>query len=208
MVNPIYRPTYHISYEFSKIYLPAIAGHVPDDMVKCVATFLNICYIIQLNTISLDIINNQLTNTLDQYNQYHHIFVTMGICEHFNLPHSHAQSHIIQAIQLFGSPNGLCSSITESKHIEAVQSARYKALKQMLVIHAWTEKMHAVGAAFAMCCMLVGLSLEYARRMKDGKAPVPLDEIEDEDVDEQGAAEGPKVMSSICLVKRQSAYAY
>lgn len=68
--------------------------------------------------------------------------------------------------------------------------------------------MHAVGAAFAMCCMLVGLSLEYARRMKDGKAPVPLDEIEDEDVDEQGAAEGPKVMSSICLVKRQSAYAY
>lgn len=137
----------------------------------------------------------------------------MGVCEHFNLPHSHAQSHIIQAIQLFGSPNGLCSSITESKHIEAVkkpwwQSARYKALKQMLVIHAWTEKMHTVGAAFAMCCMLVGLSLEYARRMKDGKAPVPLDEIEDEDVDEQGAAEGPKVMSSICLVKRQSACAY
>ena len=53
MVNPIYRPTYHISYEFSKVYLPAIAGHVPDDTVKCVATFLNICYIIWLNTIRL-----------------------------------------------------------------------------------------------------------------------------------------------------------
>jgi len=53
------------------------------------------------------------------------------------------------SIQLFGSPNGLCSSITESKHIKAVKepwrrSNRYKALKQMLRTILRTEKLAAL----------------------------------------------------------------
>ena len=78
----------------------------------------------------------------------------------------------------------------------------------MLVINTQMEKIHAVGTAFAACGMLVGSSLEYVRRMKDGETPIPLDKTEDKDMDEQGAAEGPKVMSSICLAKRQSVCAY
>lgn len=176
------------------------------------AAFLDICYIIRLNAIDSDTIENQLTDALDRYDQYRQIFITTGVRDNFNLPRNHARKHIIQAIRLFGSPNGLCSSITESKHIVAVKkpwrrSARYEALKQMLVTNTRTEKMHAAGAVFAARGMLVGSSLEYARRMKDGEAPVPPDEIEDEDVDEQGAAEGPRVMSSICLAKRQSTWA-
>lgn len=65
MVTSTYRPIYHISYEFPKVYLPAIADHIPDDMVKCMAAFLDICYIIWLNAISLDTIDNQLTDPLN-----------------------------------------------------------------------------------------------------------------------------------------------
>ena len=43
-----------------------------------------------------------------------------------------------QLIRLFGAPNGLCSSITENKHITVVKkpycrSNKYKALSQILV---------------------------------------------------------------------------
>ena len=54
------------------------------------------------------------------------------------LPRQHALvSHYYTLIKLFGSPNGLCSSITESEHIKSVKepwhcSSRFKALVQML----------------------------------------------------------------------------
>ena len=111
---------YHI-YKLPQVYLPTIAGHVPDDMVNCVVAFLGICYIIQLNAIDSCVIENQLTNALDQYDQYCQYFLTTSVCKRFNLPCNHAWKHIIQAIQLFSSPNGLCSLITELKHIVAVK---------------------------------------------------------------------------------------
>ena len=47
-------------------------------------------------------------------------------------------THYSLLIRLFGAPNGLCSSITESKHIKDVkepwqQSNRYNTLLQMLI---------------------------------------------------------------------------
>jgi hypothetical protein len=39
----------------------------------------------------------------------------------FALPRQHALVHYLMLIRLFGLPNGLCSSITESKHIKAVK---------------------------------------------------------------------------------------
>jgi hypothetical protein len=62
-------------------------------------------------------------------------------------------------IHLFGAPNGLCSSITESKHIKAVkqpwqQSNRYHALLQMLVMNQWLDKLAAAQADFKEWGML------------------------------------------------------
>ena len=56
-------------------------------------------------------------------------------------------------IQLFGTPNGLCSSITESKHIKAVKepwhcSNRYEALGQMLLSNQHADKLDAIQAHF------------------------------------------------------------
>ncbi|KIM54130.1 hypothetical protein SCLCIDRAFT_137436, partial [Scleroderma citrinum Foug A] len=55
-----------------------------------------------------------------------------------SIPHIHALQHYQELVQQFGAPNGLCSSITESKHIQAVKkpwrrSNHYQALGQMLV---------------------------------------------------------------------------
>ena len=69
------------------------------------------------------------------------IFEEVGIRPHgISIPRIHALQHYQHLVQQFGAPNGLCSSITESKHIDAVKkpwrrSNRHEALGQMLVIN-------------------------------------------------------------------------
>ena len=87
-------------------------------MVKTLQAFLDFCYIIWHdvhNTQSL----KALEDALDHFHKHHEIFQTS--CVHpndFNLPQSHAGVHYLCLIWAFGAPNGLCSSITELKHIK------------------------------------------------------------------------------------------
>lgn len=64
----------------------------------------------------------------------------------YSLPRHHSVVHYTFLIQEFGAPNGLCSSITESKHIKAVKepwrrSSHYEALGQMLVTNQRLDKL-------------------------------------------------------------------
>ena len=75
--------------------------------------------------------------------------------------------HYHHNIKNFGAPNGLCSSITESKHIAAVKrpwrrSSRYKALPQILKINERLDKLAAAKADFASRGMLAGSPLAAA----------------------------------------------
>jgi hypothetical protein len=67
----------------------------------------------------------------------------------------------VKLIHDYGAPNGLCSSITESKHIKAVKepwqgSSRYEALSQMLLTNQHLDKLTAAQADFAEHGMLCG----------------------------------------------------
>ncbi|KAJ7797429.1 hypothetical protein B0H14DRAFT_3887096 [Mycena olivaceomarginata] len=89
-----------------------------------------------------------------------------------NLNEIHSLLHHIPSIILFGSPNGLCSSITESKHIKAVKepwrrSSRYKALTQMLVILTRLDKLAALRTVLRLRGMLSGTALSYTRAVLD-----------------------------------------
>jgi hypothetical protein len=62
-------------------------------------------------------------------------------------------------ICLFGAPNGLCSSITESKHIKVVkvpwcQSNQYNALLQMVLTNQQPDKLAAACTSFQNWGML------------------------------------------------------
>ncbi|KAG1751047.1 hypothetical protein EDB19DRAFT_1268490 [Suillus lakei] len=63
----------------------------------------------------------QLQDALDRFHQYRKVFKTTGVRLTFSLPRQHSLQHYARMIRLFGAPNGLCSSITESKHIKAVK---------------------------------------------------------------------------------------
>jgi hypothetical protein len=119
-----------------QVYLAAISGHVPPKMVQCLSAFMELCYLFRRNAITATDID-QIQHGLSRLHQLHEVFVEAGVRTDISLPRQHALLHYITGITLFGSPNGLCSSITESKHIVAVKrpwrrSSRYRALTQMV----------------------------------------------------------------------------
>jgi hypothetical protein len=146
-----------------KVYLPAIQGHVPMDVVCTFRTFLEFCYLVQCNVITESMLV-QIQEALDWFHQYRKIFKTTGIIPTFSLPQQHSCSHYILLIRLFSAPNGLCSSITETKHIKAVKepwrhSSHYKALSQMLLTNQCLDKLAVAQVNFKSCGMLNGTCL-------------------------------------------------
>ena len=155
------------------MYLPAIEGHVPRDILRAFRAFLEICYVARHNIISEDTLT-QLKNALAQFQHYRTIFENLGVRpEGFALPRQHSLVHYPSLIRSFGAPNGLCSSITESKHIVAIKkpwrrSNRYKALGQMLLTNQRLDKLAASYVDFANRGMLEGTCLSDALKLIGG----------------------------------------
>lgn len=139
-------------------------------MLKAIHAFLEFCYIARRDSISETDVN-ELEKVHAQFLEYRQIFVEVGVrSTGFGLPRQHSMAHYPEAIRLFGALNGLCSSITESKHIKAVKepwrrSNRHLALEQMLLTNQRLDKLAAARVHFTHCGMLpqadLGPSLEY-----------------------------------------------
>src|SRR6266850_4488834 len=87
------------------------------------------------------------------------IFIRSEVRKTVQIPRQHALSHYAKLIREFGAPNGLCSLITESKHIKAVKepwrrSSRWNALSQMLLTNQRLDKLAASRIDFKTCGML------------------------------------------------------
>lgn len=149
------------------MYLPAIEGYVPRDVLRTLRAFLEFCYIARHDIINEETLA-QLTNALARFHQYRTIFEDLGIRpEGFALPRQHSLIHYPALIRSFGAPNGLCSSITESKHIAAIKkpwrrSNRYNALGQMLLTNQRLDKLAASYVDFEDRGMLEGTCLSDA----------------------------------------------
>lgn len=142
-----------------QVYLPAIESYVPEEMVQAIRAFLEFCYLARRDVHDTHSLA-ALDDTLRRFHHHRDIFRTSGIrVNGFNLPRQHSLTHYVKLIRAFGAPNGLCSSITESKHIKAVKepwrrSNRFEALGQMLLINQRLDKLAAARANFASRGML------------------------------------------------------
>ena len=121
-------------------------GLVPDRMVQAIAAFLDFCYLARQS--SLD--EGDLTameDALQRWEDCRSIFVETGVRPYgISIPRLHSLKHYVSHIQDFGVPNGLCSSITESKHIHTVKSPwrrsnHHEALGQMLLTNQRLDKL-------------------------------------------------------------------
>ncbi|KAI6164204.1 hypothetical protein EDD17DRAFT_1775610 [Pisolithus thermaeus] len=180
-----------------KVYLPAIE----------VSAFLDFCYYAQRNSLDETALGN-LGEALQCggsrcnkcFHHHHCVFQETGVCDNrpkgFLLPWQHSMNHYQHLIQEFGAPNGLCSSITESKHI--------KAVKQL-----WRCSNHFEALVnFKSCSMLKGSILSATMEESDilHHGDIGLDndnDSEGSDVDDNEVQvhDGPHVLNYVCLAK-------
>ena len=104
----------------SQVYLPAIKGYVPTDTIRTFHAFLEFCYLVCRNVITEQALT-EIQDALQCFHCFQEVFRNSGVVESFSLPRQHLMKHYPYLIHQFGAPNGLCSSITESKHIKVVK---------------------------------------------------------------------------------------
>lgn len=127
-------------------------------MVECLTAFMDFCYMARRGShdnSSLKLMEEKLS----LFHQLRDVFKDENIRNNFALPRQHALVHYVQGIKLFGSLNGLCTSITESKHIRAVKepwrrSSRNNPLEQILLINTRLNKIAAARSDFGTHGML------------------------------------------------------
>ena len=167
---------------------------------------MDFCYLARRNAItSRDL--DAMQDALDRYLLHREASVdTPGVKkDKISLPRQHTIMHYIRSIHLFGSPNGLCSSITESKHIKAMKepwrrSSRYKALMQMLRTNVRMDKLAALRRMFTELGMMEGTTSAYMEMILLGGRPQPKAAATFTDEDNgSGPDPGPKSLSSIQL---------
>ena len=104
-----------------KVYLPVLKGYIPAKMIQ------SLCYLIEFRYIVCWDVQTMMTlieleKTLKLFYNAQEVFIKTGICKMESVPpQQHSLIHYPHLIHKFGSPNGLCSSITKSKHIKAVK---------------------------------------------------------------------------------------
>jgi hypothetical protein len=166
---------------------------------------MNFCYLVRRNAITSDALH-EIENMLAQFHQLREIFIETGVRTDVSMPRQHALKHYPRSICLFGSPNGLCSSMTESKHIKAVKepwrrSSRFNALIQMLRTNSRLDKMSYARRTFTEQGMMSGSTSSYTAMLLRGELPDPMevDLNQEDDSNDIGPTSSPKVLSSVEL---------
>jgi hypothetical protein len=172
-------------------------------MVKALETFMDLCYLLRRSVLDEDDVM-KITQLITEFHQERKIFEHEGVRpDGFSLPRQHSLVHYPLLIEEFGAPNGLCSSITESKHIKAVKepwrrSNRYNALSQILLTNQRLDKLAASRVDF------------HARNMLDkpllihNDIPLPPNgHVNDED-DDGGAIDTCSIIGEVTLARKPS----
>ncbi|KAH9923725.1 uncharacterized protein BXZ73DRAFT_91410 [Epithele typhae] len=151
-----------------KVLLPALVGLVPDDVVECVRVFLDFAYLARLSVHTSETVA-RMEELLQEFCVLRTVFIEAGVRDDVSLPRQHGLFHFPQAIILFGALIRLSTSITESKHIEAVKrpwraSNRSDALPQVLTRLIRVSKLNALRVELGRSGLLEGEITDWALR--------------------------------------------
>ena len=139
-------------------------GHLPGDVLRTFRAFLEFYYTARQDIITEDGLK-ELQDAISRFHSFREVFRPIHDRNGFSLPRQHAVVHYPTLIRLFSAPNGLCTSITESKHIRAVKepwrrSNRNETLYQMLTTNQRLDQLSAAHVDFTQRGMLNGTLLE------------------------------------------------
>ena len=182
-------------------------------MVECIAAFMECCYIAHRNAITSSDLQAFEQHQV-QFQDLRNVSIENGVQSSISLPCQHVLLHYVSKIELFASPNGVCSSITESKHIQAVKepwrwSSCFNALPQMVATISRLDKLAALRWVFHNRGMIEGMLSQYTLGVISGTLPqilpygAPNDkENASNDCDDDsdgGPLSGPKALVQVTL---------
>ena len=178
-------------------------------MVQALSAFMDFCYLIRRNILDESTLVS-IDESVAQFHAYRVIFEDVGVRRNFSLPRQHSMKHFRLLIQMFGAPNGLCSSITESKHIKAVKepyrrSNHFEALGQMLLTNQRIDKLVACRINLTARNMLDGPCL--APGILPIIPPPPLPPLPRNNPDDD-AIDGPRTAAGVSLAKTRGKSAF
>ena len=158
---------------------------------------MEFCYLVRCNIINEDDIL-AINDAVAKFHVERSIFDEVRP-DGYSLPRQHSLVHYKFLIQEFGAPNGICSLITESKHIKAVKEpwrrlSHYEALGQMLITNQCLDKLAAARVEFQAHGMLGPL---------DPPPDLPANNLQDEEDDDGGAVDGD-IDSEVILAQKPS----
>lgn len=197
-------------------------------MVCAISAYIDFYYLVRRPAIDEDCLT-AIQEALARFHHYRVAFQTHGVRpagpEAFSLPRQHAMTHYPELIIAFGAPNGLCSSMTEKKHIQAVKkpwrrSGRYRALGQILLTNQRLDKLAAARRDFRRRRMLRGTCSSAAVRSLDSRDDPGLEASteeedtdsreepasaavgdDDDDDDDWAPVQGPTVLNHVTLAR-------
>lgn len=175
-------------------------------MVRTVADITEFAHLVRRDVIDEDTLT--AVDTVVSNFHVHRESFRLVCPDGFSLPRQHSMVHYRPLIQMFGAPNGLCSSITESKHIKAVKkpyrrSNRNKPLSQILLTNQRLDKLGAARVDFTSRGMMSGALFPLpAPPLREFATPPP--DSNDENVD-HGAVDGPTCLGEVRLAQRYGA---
>jgi hypothetical protein len=107
-----------------------------------------------------------MESLLKEFYEARKFFVENDVMSKVAAPRQHALSHYIQGIRLYGALNGLCSSITESKHIESVKkpwraSSRNAPIGEMMLRISRLEKLAGLKAYLTSLQLIWGTTSQF-----------------------------------------------
>jgi hypothetical protein len=137
-------------------------------MLCAFRAFLDFCYTARRAYLT-DSHLEELDKALAEFQQYRRVFAKREdeTGHWITAPRQHSMVHYRHITELFGAPNGLCSLITESKHIVAVKKPyrrtnHHQPLAQMILINQRQEKLAACRHALEKRGLLSTTALEHA----------------------------------------------
>ena len=212
-----------------QIYLPAIRGLLPNDLVRALREYLEYAYLIRQPEQTDDMLR-RADEAHARYRHYREVFRHAGVRPTFSIPRQHAPTHASRHTRNFGALYGLCTSITENKHIFAVKkpwrrSSKFEALGQMLKTNERLDKLAAARVDFTGRGMLQGTCLSETLQQildrlsdadedagegdEDGQADGEAEGVEGRDAEDggdeeegDGAVDGPRVEAFTALAQR------
>lgn len=171
-------------------------------MIRALSSFLEFCYLVRRSVVDEDDIV-AIDNAVANFHRDRVIFDDVRP-DGYSLPRQHSLVHYTLMVREFGAPNGLCSSITESKHIKAVKepwrrSSHFEALGQMILTNQRLDKLAAVRVDFKARGMLTA---PLFGELVEPEPPPPAERLNEDD-DEEGAVDDD-VLGEVLLAQKPS----